>query len=265
MQRNEPKANFLDYLLRVGGFAVVAVAVWLFAGGLMADLGTLTRSAFAVFVAGLTANLVLTRKFEHGRPADFGLGWELRSFRHFASGLALGGGAVAVLVLGTVASGAAKFEPVRVDSSTPLLAILLLAGVFGEELMFRGYAFQYLVREWSPLATILCSGALFGLVHLANENVQVLGAINTALWGCLLGYAYVRTRALWLPAGLHFGWNLALVLFTSNMSGITIRATAWNLRWSASDLWSGGGYGLEGGLLATFAAVPVFLFLRRLR
>jgi hypothetical protein len=85
------------------------------------------------------------------------------------------------------------------------------------------------------------------------------------LWGCLLGYSYTRARSLWLPSGVHYGWNLALALFTSNLSGTTIRATAWDLHWSAGELWSGGAYGLEGGLLATLVAVPVFLLVRRVR
>jgi uncharacterized protein len=138
-------------------------------------------------------------------------------------------------------------------------------GVLGEEMFFRGYAFQYLVREWNPTATIVGSGLIFGFAHLFNQNVQLLGAVNTAIWGGLFGYAYLQSRSLWLPAGIHYGWNLALTLATSYLSGTTIRAADWYLRWSTSDLWSGGSYGLEGGLLATIAAVPVFLLVRRVR
>ena len=263
--QNELKPDGFDVLLRVGSFAVVAFFVLVAAAGSMSQLDTVTRSALAIFAAGIVTNLLLTHKFEHGQPADFGLGWPPDSLRHFTSGLALGAGAVLALVLGAVSAGLAEFEATSADQSAWWIAALLLAGVFGEELVFRGYAFQYLVRRWSQPATILGSGILFGLAHLANHNVQFLGAANTAIWGCLLGYAYTRTRALWLSAGLHFGWNITLALCTSNMSGLTIRATAWNLRWSAGELWSGGAYGLEGGLLATVAAVPVLLFVRRMR
>jgi len=263
--QNEPRPTGFDMLLRLGGFAVVAFFVLIAASGSMAHLDTVTRSTLSVFAAGVVANLLLTLKFEHGRLSDVGLNWEPRSLRNLAGGLALGAGAVLVLVLGAVLSGMAEFESAVIDQSAIWIALLLLIGVVGEELVFRGYPFQYLVRRWNQPATVIGSSLVFGLAHLSNRNVQFLGAANTALWGGLLGYAYARTRSLWLPAGLHFGWNIALALCTSNMSGITIRAAAWSLRWSAGELWSGGAYGLEGGLLATFAALPVFLLVRRMR
>ena len=262
MQQNEPKPDKFDILLRVGAFALVGFVVLIVVSGAMAGLDNVSRSTLTVFVAGLAANWLLVRKFEHGRLADFGLGWPPR---HFAAGFALGAVALSALVIGAVGAGIATFEMAAADRSSVPLTLLLLAGVLGEEMLFRGYAFQYLVREWNPPLTIVGSGILFGLVHLSNMNVQPIGAANTALWGCLLGYAYTRTRTLWLPVGIHFGWNLASTLFTSNLSGTTIRATDWNLRWSVGDLWSGGTYGLEGGLLATIVAVPVFLLVRRVR
>ncbi len=259
------KPDRFDILLRVGGFAVVAFAVLVLASSAMARFDPVVRSAFAVFIAGLMANFLLAYKFERGRLEDFGLGRNARSVREFSGGFAIGAGAVSLLIGGADFAGLATFERTQADWSVLWLAAVLLAGAIGEELVFRGYAFQYLGRCWGQPLTILLSAVLFGLAHLSNQNVQVLGAVNTMIWGGLLGYAFTRAGTLWLSSGLHYGWNLALVLLTSNLSGITIRATAWDLRWSAGELWSGGGYGLEGGLLAAIVAVPVFLFLRRVR
>jgi membrane protease YdiL (CAAX protease family) len=258
--RNEPNPDFFDALLRVGGFAAAGFLVLILTSA--NSLDDVTRNALASFAAGLAANLFTVSKFERRRFSDFGLGWPPR---HLFAGCAIGAGALGTIVGLATATGQAAFAPVTPDHSAAPLVPLLFAGALGEEMLFRGYAFQYLVRTWSGPATIAASGILFGLVHLANENVQPLGAANTALWGCLLGYAWVRGRSLWLPSGIHYGWNLALTLFTSNLSGTTIRATAWDLQWSAGDLWSGGSYGLEGGLFATLAALPVFLCIRRVR
>ncbi|MEO5923547.1 MAG: CPBP family intramembrane glutamic endopeptidase [Bryobacteraceae bacterium] len=265
MNLDEPKPDRFDILLRVGGFVVVAYLVLVLASSMLAPFGTEVRSAFAVLAAGLVANFLVAYKFERGRAEDFGLGVSPGAARHFVSGFAMGGAAVAILVGVAVSAGLAHFEVAQADSSAFWLAAVLVVGVFGEEMVFRGYAFQYLARSWGAPLTILCSAVLFGLAHLSNQNVQVLGAINTMLWGGLLGFAYTRAGTLWLSSGLHYGWNLALVLLTSNLSGLTIRATAWDLRWSAGDLWSGGGYGLEGGLLTAIVALPVFLLLRRVR
>jgi hypothetical protein len=41
--------------------------------------------------------------------------------------------------------------------------------------------------------------------------------------------------------------------------------TGYALHWNVGELWSGGGYGPEGGLLATLAAAAIFLVVRRVR
>ena len=82
--------------------------------------------------------------------------------------------------------------------------------------------------------------------------------------GVLLGYAYLRTRTLWLPIGLHFGWNLAQPLLGVHLSGFTIGMTGYELRWRTGLLWSGGSYGLEGGLFTTVMVIALFFALPRL-
>jgi hypothetical protein len=81
------------------------------------------------------------------------------------------------------------------------------------------------------------------------------------LWGVLLGFAFVRSRDLWLPIGLHYGWNVVLPLFGTNLSGITIEVTRYTYRWDLAPLWSGGTYGPEGGLLTTSIVVILFFAL----
>jgi hypothetical protein len=85
--------------------------------------------------------------------------------------------------------------------------------------------------------------------------------LNTVLWGVLLGYAFLRSRDLWLPIGLHFGWNAILPLFGVNLSGLTIEVSRYVYRWDLLPLWSGGDYGPEGGLLTTIFATALFFAL----
>ena len=262
-RQNEP-TDYLDVLLRVGGFVLVGYVALVLASSAMARLDAEVRAALSVLLAGLGANLLISFKFERGLPSDFGMGWEPAAPRQFGSGVGIGIVAVAMAVGIAILAGFAHFEAGSADSSAIWLAVVLLVGALGEELLFRGYAFQYLLRAFGP-AMVAVSAVLFGLVHLSNPNVQVFGVINTILWGGLLGYAYTRAGTLWLSLGVHFGWNIALALLTSNLSGITIRATAWDLQWSAGELWSGGGYGLEGGVLAAIVILPVFLLVRRVR
>ena len=115
-----------------------------------------------------------------------------------------------------------------------------------------------------PFATILPTSLIFGLMHSANPGASSLGIINTVAWGILLGWAVWRTGALWLPIGLHFGWNVMLPLLGSNLSGLTMGVTGYTLAWNVGVLWSGGSYGVEGSMLTTAVVVALFAGLRKL-
>ena len=141
---------------------------------------------------------------------------------------------------------------------------MLLFGAIGEEMLFHGYAFQLLVRRMGAFATILPVSIIFGFAHMGNQNATMFGIFNTFLWGILLGFAYVRTRALWLPIGLHYGWNFALPLFGVNLSGFTMGVTGYSLHWSVGALWSGGNYGPEGSVLTTVVVVMLFILVLRI-
>jgi hypothetical protein len=148
----------------------------------------------------------------------------------------------------------------------PMLAFSLLciaAGSVGEEILFRGYGFQLLIARLGPWASILPVGVIFGLMHAANPSSSPLGLANTAGFGILFGYAYYRSRDLWMPIGLHVGWNAVLPLFGADLSGFKIfrEATGHELSWRAGAIWSGGSYGPEGGLLASAALIPLAVYL----
>jgi hypothetical protein len=230
--------------------------------------GVLVAAALSVFTAAAIANAIPVRIFERGRLADCGLAWAPRSAREFfvGAGVAI---ALAVVVVAVplaarqarYVSGAATGNP---WASFAFVSVTLLFGAAGEEMLFHGYGFQLLVRRLGAFATILPTAVLFGLAHLGNTGATPLGILNTMAWGGALGYAYVRTQALWLPIGLHFGWNFALPLLGANVSGFTMGVTGYVLEWTGNSLWGGGGYGPEGGILTTGAVVVLAVLLRRL-
>jgi membrane protease YdiL (CAAX protease family) len=229
--------------------------------------GALEISALSAFATGALANGVVARGWERGQLADFGLGWAPGSGRELVTGIAFGAGGAALIVMVAVVSGMANFEAVplgaRAWGGIPVLIVLLLFGSVGEELVFHGYAFQHLVRHIGEFATVLPFGIVFGLMHLGNQNVTLLAVVNTIAWGVLLGCAYLRTRTLWLPIGMHFGWNVATPFLGENLSGFTIAVTGYELHWRTGVLWSGGAYGLEGGLFTTVVVAGLFVLLYR--
>ena len=91
--------------------------------------------------------------------------------------------------------------------------VLLFAGVaIAEELLFRGFIFQRLISglgQW-PAQVILAG--YFLLTHLNNPGMtgdaKLLAGINIFLASILFGLAFIRTRSLAMPLGLHFMANL---------------------------------------------------------
>jgi hypothetical protein len=113
--------------------------------------------------------------------------------------------------------------------------------------------------------------ALFGVVHMGNPHVsdnravQVFAFANTLLVGVVFAIAYLRTRALWFPWGLHFSWNASMgLIFGLPVSGIDDFSVLVHARARGPVWFLGGGYGMEGGLLGTllllFGLCYVLLF-----
>jgi membrane protease YdiL (CAAX protease family) len=264
----DEKPTRLGILLRVGLFILIGyLGMVIFPFIIYPLAGIVVTSAMATFAAAAVANAITVRIYERGRLADLGLAWTVTSKREMFIGFAAAAGAAVVILGGPVITRFANFErSPGVEhpwASFLFVSLVLLFGAAGEEMLFRGYAFQLLVRSIGAFATILPVSILFGIGHLNNPNATLLGIVNTVLWGVLLGFAYWRTNALWLPIGLHFGWNFALPLFGVNLSGFTMGVTGYALHWRTGDLWSGGAYGPEGSILASGIVVALFFVIQR--
>jgi membrane protease YdiL (CAAX protease family) len=187
--------------------------------------------------------------------------------RDFLLGLAIGASLIVFSVAVIALFGRLSFHLAWSSSAlVELLAILIVlsTAAMTEELMFRGYPFQRLVEALGAVPAILVLSALFGYAHSRNPHVSKLAILNTLLVGVLLALAYLRSRALWLPWGIHLAWNAVLgVGFGLPVSGldfsVLVKGTA------AGPIWlTGGEYGLEASLLGTVAILLGFIPVLRL-
>lgn len=262
-------SKYLGVILRVGVFALIAILGYFIFPNIMAFFGVpqLVLAALGTFAAAAVANAIALRIYERGQLADIGLNWTTAARRNLALGILGGLGAALTVLILPILTRAADLEPIPGQHlewpSVLFVSLVLLFGAVGEEMLFRGYAFQVLVQAIGPFATILPMGVVFGLAHSLNQNFTVLALANTVLWGVVLGYAFLRSGDLWLPIGLHFGWNWTLPLFGANLSGFTMDVTGYALQWKIGAIWSGGAYGPEGGLLTSAIIVALFFFLHR--
>ena len=263
-----PRDTRIGIIIRVSFFIALVIIGLLFLSGLLVSVfGVVVAGTIGLCATGLLANLLTMRIFDRRSFTDIGLESGTNSGINFALGVAFGGGSAALMLVAPLLAGTGHLVTRgQSDFTWPTLIsylFALLIAATGEEMIFRGYAFQLLIEKIGPFATVLPIAVIFGFAHASNPNATALGVLNTIIWGILLGYAFLRSHDLWLPIGLHYGWNAVLPLFGVNLSGITIDVTRYSYRWDLTPLWSGGSYGPEGGLLTTIFAIALFFALAR--
>ena len=179
-----------------------------------------------------------------------------------AAGRDLGAGALAAFALfSTIVGIAALLGAYRIDGWGGLsnwIFVLFLAGFnagFVEEFIFRGILFRWIEEFGGSWAALLVTSALFGLVHIGNDNATWFSSFTIAVEaGVMLGGAYMLTRSLWLPIGLHFGWNVTQgLVWDVPVSGNDVDGVV-NARLVGDPLISGGAFGLEASVIAVVLA-----------
>lgn len=75
--------------------------------------------------------------------------------------------------------------------------ICILAPIW-EELFFRGVLLRRFTLKWSPQKSIIISSLLFGIIHINPLNMLFAFGL-----GCVLGYAYLKTKSIIVPMLLH--------------------------------------------------------------
>jgi len=234
-------------------------------GFLMQSLvGNLAGMTLASLAAAVFANWIALKIFIDRPLTAIGLWTNRASADNFTVGLFGGAAAACVTLALPLAVGAAHF--VRIADERPTIwaalfvSVFLLVGSAAEEILFRGFGFQTLLANFGPWASIAPLAVLFGLLHLGNPGRSWLGILNTMGFGAVFGYGCVRSRDLWLPIGLHFGWNFTLPLFGADVSGLRMDETGYEMSWTAGALWSGSAYGPEASVLTSAVVVLLFLY-----
>jgi membrane protease YdiL (CAAX protease family) len=265
---------------RIVDFPLVAMVIALIAilvpAGLVAGLfeRTLAPSPLASMAGqiAVTATIVASYKLtvrhlgarEHDDLAGPGASREL------AAGLAFGTSLFA-LIVGAVAL-AGDYRITGVGDTSNLWQSLIgdgLAPAVAEEIIFRATLFRWIEELAGSWIALFLSSALFGLSHMDNPNADVVSTVGIALeGGILLGGAYLMTRRLWLPMGIHAGWNVTQgEVFDVSVSGRHSHGLV-DATLQGPVLLTGGNFGLEASVICisigTAAGLAlVFLAMKR--
>jgi len=188
-----------------------------------------------------------------------------------AVGFLCGGGLmVLAAALVWVAGGVTwTLDPAR--SLHGLMSGLLVFAVVAlfEEGLFRGFVFQRMLDGLGVWPTQVLLALLFALSHWGNPGMhgatRLWATVDIALAALFLGLAYLRTRSLALPVGIHLGWNWT----QGNVLGFGVSGIKEGAGWlhpvflGRPEWVTGGVFGLEASVFGVVAVVVAMLLLWR--
>ncbi len=214
-----------------------AIAFLVVAASLLVAVYRSTLLSIALGGVLVAANLILLRRDGHSGAA---LGLELAPRRAAEFGIGAAGGAVlALIVLGLLRLVTPFHWEPNADFSAAMaafsLAFLLVANAC-EELVFRGYPFDVLVRAIGAWPAQLLVAVAFALFHVASGWPWVVAVTATTAGSLLFGAIVLRWRSLPAAIGLHVMWNWTRdLLFQTPATRSTLLLSVGVDRWGGRE------------------------------
>lgn len=254
---------FMAMALIVPLAAIVVGPSWLLAE--RDDIRFLALNAIVLFVPAIGALIVMARLVDHVPLSAFGVSRHQGWLRDIGVGLLVAAGMIVLTLAGAFLLGGAQLQWNATASAIPIIvATVLVLGVsaLNEELVFRGYPFQVLLKGIGPLPAMLLVSFLFALLHLNNDGSTALSLFNTLVAGVFLSRAFMQTRSIWFPYGIHVGWNLGTAVVVGvPVSGIdTVSVLKTQLQ--GPEFISGGIYGPENSIVGTLVFITGAVVIR---
>lgn len=198
---------------------------------------SLSFLAYRLFVATI----------EKRQPAELALPGAARE-----TGFGIAIGATLGLTVAGILAAAGAFSITGVSADWAFLLKSLpeqiMVATF-EELLFRAVLFRLVAQRWGVRTSLVVSFVLFALAHMQNDNVSVLAIAMTGVASITLCACYLLTGRIWLPLGMHFGWNFLYDgFFAVPLSGHAARGWL-QVSLSGPEWLTGGAYGVEASVL----------------
>lgn len=250
--------GFLGLLTTV----VVVILLAKVSHGRLPQVGEVAVGALAIAAAYFGAS----RYIERRRPPELNPNGRAREF---ASGLAIGIGLFSA-VMGVLWI-LRVYRPVSWGTLSGLGtgALVALGEAVIEEIIFRAYLFRLLSLAMGTWVAVLATSALFGAAHAFNPGATFFSSIAIAVEaGVILAGAYAMTGRLWMPVGLHMGWNFAEgTIFGMSVSGGALAPSLSRGTLGGAPILTGASFGPEASIVAVLLcfAVGVVLLWRTVR
>jgi CAAX protease family protein len=245
--------------------AVVAMMVGY--ARLITELGnqSLYVGHIGLAIVCLVAYLAAARLIERRAPTELSLSHALPAL---GAGLLVGIALFALVMAVLWIAGAYRPQGWNSVQGLGLAAMFHLAVALREEIFYRGLLFRLCSKVVGTWGALLLSAAIFGATHIGSPGWTLAGLFSVALAGVMFAAAYAATGRLWLPIGLHAGWNFTQgsvfgLLVSGNDTGSGLIAGALE----GPDFLTGGPFGPEATIVTVIliGATAAYLLWRMVK
>ena len=246
----------------IGGICIIPIYLTVYMSrGMSSNLSLLelfiNLSSF-LFIALLV--FVRVKYIEKRKISTLGFSkdsWLKKYTKGFLIGFAMMATVVLILfVFGCVSVDKNPSQPVGIAALGGVMIILIgwMIQSATEEILTRGWLMNVLAARYNKVFALIFSSTIFGIMYLFNPDVNYIAVINIILVGIFYGIYVIKTNDLWAVCGMHAAWNFAQGnIFGFEVSGINVAVSSiFDFNLVGSGTISGGAFGPEAGLIATF-------------
>lgn len=246
-------------------------AYWRFNTWVLAqEVSTFSRSILSIMIAcvPMTATITVTALFitlvDKKSLLTLGLNYTSSSFTYIAYGALIALLCVMFQYIIGLVLGFIQVKRSRISQDCVACMPLFFGGLVDffsaavfEEIIFRGYIFYLVMQTWGVPSAILVSSVIFSIAHvIKHPQTPIIFTVNALFFGVLAALSRYYTGALWLPIGLHFGWNVvAGPILGLPYCGRTYDRGVIVSEVSGPEWLTGGLYSLDAGVLGTAALI----------
>lgn len=142
---------------------------------------------------------------------------------------------------------------------TNAFVLFTIAGIL-EEIIFRGIIYRITEDRLGTIWALIISSFIFGFLHMANANFNLLSGFAIALeLGLLTGIFFTLTKRLWLPIAFHIGWNFSFIFWGTTVTGATEFPNFIDSTLVGPESITGGVFGPENSIITILFSLILFI------
>ncbi len=207
-------------------------------------------SSLSVAVLSILSYSLLYKYYEKRKITELSVN---RFGKNMGTGLMLGFVLQSLTILTIYLLGGYAIASVNPFSLVLVPLVMAISASVFEEILMRGILFRLMEEKLGSYLALGLSALIFGLLHMSNPNSSLIMGLAIAIQaGLLLGAAYIYTRNLWFPIGIHLAWNFTQSgIYGAATSGYASGKSLFTANIEGAGWLTGGDFGPEGSIQAT--------------